>query len=160
VKLISPIDIRSGLVSFQAGGAAVELPLGSTWGPKEQYQVWKALQKNVGGGTPDHLGLDSARQVINQDIAQNPREKKRLRLVIVGADGGSDNKSATMRAKETLKSIGAVVKAAGIGAGAKEVEATYYPDGKNLDSFEDIPDFVAEEIIAEAKKLYPKKIRR
>jgi len=45
IKLISPIDLRSGLVSFQAGGAAVELPLGFKWGPKEQIQVWKALQK-------------------------------------------------------------------------------------------------------------------
>ncbi len=160
IKLVSPIDIRSGLVSFQAGGAAIELPLGSAWGPKEQYQVWRALQKNVGGGTPDNLGLNSAQQVIEQDIAQNPQEKKRLRLVIVGADGGSDNKSATMQAKESLKSTGAVVKAAGIGSGAREVEATYYPDGKNLESFEDLPDFAAEEIIAEAKKLYPRKVKR
>ena len=160
IKLVSPIDIRSGLISFQAGGATIELPLGSAWGPKEQYQVWKALQKNVGGGTPDNLGLNLAQQVIEQDIAQNPQEKKRLRLVIVGADGGSDNKSATMQAKETLKSIGAVVKAAGIGAGAREVESTYYPDGKNLDSFEDLPDFAAGEIIAEAKKLYPRKVKK
>ena len=116
-----------GLVSFQAGGAAIELPLGSAWGPKEQYQVWKALQKNVGGGTPDNLGLNSAQSVIEQDITRNPQEKKRLRLVIVGADGGSDNKSATMQAKEALKSTGAVVKAAGIGSGAREVVPTYYP---------------------------------
>ncbi|MEK7506672.1 MAG: hypothetical protein AAB566_01305, partial [Patescibacteria group bacterium] len=160
IKLVSPIDIRSGLISFQAGGATIELPLGSAWGPKEQYQVWKVLQKNVGGGTPDNLGLNLAQQVIEQDIAQNPQEKKRMRLVIVGADGGSDNKSATMQAKETLKSIGAVVKAAGIGAGAREVESTYYPDGKNLDSFEDLPDFAAGEIIAEAKKLYPRKVKK
>lgn len=160
IKLVSPIDIRSGLVSFQAGGAAIELPLGGNWGPKEQYQVWKALQKNVGGGTPDNLGLNFAQKVIEEDIAQNPQEKKRLRLVIVGADGGSDNKSKTMQAKEALKSIGAVVKAAGIGSGAKEVESTYYPDGKNLESFEDLPDFAAEEVITEAKKLYPLEIRR
>lgn len=160
IKLVSPIDIRSGLVSFQAGGAAIELPLGGNWGPKEQYQVWKALQKNVGGGTPDNLGLNSAQKVIEDDIAQNPQEKKRLRLVIVGADGGSDNKSKTMQAKEALKSMGAVVKAAGIGSGAREVESTYYPDGKNLEGFEDLPDFAAEEVIAEARKLYSRKIKR
>lgn len=160
IRLTSPIDLRSGLVSFRAGGATVELPLGSAWGPKEQYQVWKALQKNVGGGTPDNLGLNAAQKVIEEDIAQNPQEKKRLRLVIVGADGGSDNKQATMRAKEALKSMGVVVKAAGIGSGAKEVESTYYPDGRNLESFEELPDFAAEEVIAEAKKLYPRKIKR
>lgn len=160
IQLISPIDVRCALISFQASGAAVELPLSSAWGPKEQYKVWKALQKNVGGGTPDNLGLNAAQKIIEEDVAQNPQEKKRLRLVIVGADGGSDNKAATMQAKEALKSTGAVVKAAGIGSGAREVEATYYPDGKNLDSFEDLPDFAAEEIIAEAKKLYPRKVKR
>lgn len=160
IKLTSPIDIRSGLVSFQAGGANIELPLGTNWGPKEQYKVWGALQKNVGGGTPDHLGLASAQKIIEDDIAANPKEKGRLRLVLVSADGGSDNKSATMRAKESLKSAGAVVKAAGIGAGAREVEATYLPDGKNLDGFNAVPDWASEEVIAEAKKLYPKKIKR
>ena len=160
VKLTSPIDLRSGLLSFQAGSAAIELPLGSAWGPKEQYQVWKALQKNVGGGTPDNLGLNAAQKVIQEDMAQNPQEKKRLRLVIVSADGGSDNERATIQAKEALKSIGAVVKAAGIGSGAKKVESTYYPDGKNLNGFEDLPDFAAEEIIVEVKKLYPRKVKR
>lgn len=160
IKLVSPIDLRSGLVSFQADGAAVELPLGSAWGPKEQYRVWKALQENVGGGTPDNLGLNAAQKVIEEDMALNPLKNKRLRLVIVGADGGSDDKRATMQAKEALKSMGVVVKAAGIGSGAKEVESTYYPDGKTMDSFEDLPDFAAEEIITEAKKLYPRKIKR
>lgn len=160
IKLASPIDIRSGLVSFQAGGASIELPLGTKWGPKEQYQTWKALQKNIGGGTPDHLGLASAQKIIEDDVAAHPKEKGRLRLVLVSADGGSDNKPATMRAKESLKSLGAVVKAAGIGAGAREVEATYLPDGKNLESFEAVPDWASEEVIGAAKKLYPRKIKR
>lgn len=159
IRLISSIDIRSGLISFQAGRATVELPLGTEWGPKEQYQVWKSLQKNVGGGTPDHLGLASAQKIIEDDASAHPKEKKRLRIVIVGADGGSDSKQSTMRSKEALKTLSVVVKAAGIGAGASEIEATYYPDGKNLESFEDLPGWVSEEIIAEAKKLYPKKVK-
>lgn len=160
IRLISPLDIRSGLVSFQADGATVELPLGTKWGPQEQYRVWKALQKNVGGGTPDHLGLNSARQIIEEDMKTHPKEKNRLRLVLVSADGGSGSKSATMSSKEAIKSIGVVVKAAGIGAGAREIEATYLPDGRNLESFDSVPDWASEEVIAEARKLYPRKVKR
>ncbi len=160
IKLISPIDVRVGLVSFQAGRAQVELPLGTAWGPKEQYRVWKALQENVGGGTPDHLGLGAAQQIIEQDMTAHPKEKNRLRLVLVSADGGSDNVAATVAAKEALKSLGVVVKAAGIGPGAEAVEATYLEDGKNLDSFDEVPDWAGSHVLVEAKKLFPKKVKK
>jgi len=44
---------------------------------------------------------------------QNPQDKKRLRLVIVGADGGSDNKGATMQAEGSAQSMGVIVKGGG-----------------------------------------------
>lgn len=160
VKLISPMDVRVALVSFSAGGGRVELPLGTVWGPKEQLQVWKSLQENVGGGTPDHLGLQTVGKMIEQDSKQRPQDKQRLRLVLVSADGGSDNVAATISAKESLKSSGAVVKAAGIGSGSRQVVSTYGPDGTNLESFGDAPDWAANEVITQAKLLRPKKIKR
>jgi hypothetical protein len=81
-------------------------------------------------------------------------------LVLVSADGGSDNTKATMRAKETLKKSGIVVKAAGIGAGARAVEATYYPDGVNLPDFSQVAAWAAEHVIGEVQKLFPKKVRK
>ncbi len=160
IKLISPMDVRVALVSFNAGGGRVELPLGTAWGPKEQLQVWKALQENVGGGTPDHLGLQTVKKMIEQDAVNLQQSKQRLRLVLVSADGGSDSVPATISAKEDLKSAGVVVKAAGIGSGASQVIATYTPDGSNLASFADAPDWAAEEIITQAKLLNPKKVKR
>jgi len=160
IKLISPIDLRFSLIGFASGGAKIDLKLGGKWTPKEQYEVWKSLQSNIGGGTPDHLGLLAAGEMIESDKKENPREKERLRLVIVSADGGSDDKSKTISAKESLKELGAVVKAAGIGAGAKEIEAAYYPDGKNLPGFGDLPDWVGSVVLAEAQKLHPKKISK
>jgi len=159
IKLISPLDLRVALVSFSAGGAKVELPLGTVWGPKEQLKVWKALQENVGGGTPDHLGLQAVKQLIENDNAENKAGKERLRLVLISADGGSDSVSKTISAKEDLKSTGAVVKAAGIGSGAREVVATYTPDGANLSSFAEAPDWAATEVLAQAQRLYPKKVK-
>lgn len=162
IKLISPLDVRTGLVSFCAGGATVELPLGADWSPKEQFKIWKALQENIGGGTPDHLGLAAAQKIIKADMATNSRNKKakeRLRLVLVSADGGSDDQAATLAAKESLKEL-AIVKAAGIGSGARAVEAAYCPDGKNLQDFNAVPDWAAEAVISEARALYPRKIKK
>ncbi|MEK7637197.1 MAG: transglutaminase domain-containing protein [Patescibacteria group bacterium] len=159
IKLISPLDLRVALVSFQGGSGKVELPLGTSWGPKEQARVWRSLQENVGGGTPDHLGLQTVRRMIQEDASEHTSGKERLRLVLVSADGGSDNPATTIAAKESLKSLGAIVKAGGIGSGARQVVSTYAPDGTNLESFGDAPDWAAKEVIGQAKKLYPKKIR-
>ncbi len=158
IKLISPMDLRVALVSFSNADARIELPLGTSWGPKEQLRVWKSLQENVGGGTPDHLGLHAVQKMIEQDNFNSPQIKQRLRLVLVSADGGSDDPSKTIAAKESLKSTGAVVKAAGIGAGAKQVVTTYAPDGTNLESFGNAPDWAANEVLTQAKLLHPKKI--
>ena len=79
---------------------------------------------------------------------------------VKGADGGSDSVEATIAAKESLKSFGVVVKAAGIGSGARQVVSTYTPDGRNLESFADAPDWAAQEVISQAQRLYPKKIKK
>ncbi|MFH0779277.1 MAG: transglutaminase domain-containing protein [Parcubacteria group bacterium] len=160
IKLISPMDVRTALISFNAGGAIVELPLSENWGPKEQYAVWKSLQSNVGGGTPDHLGLAAAQSMIEADQKTLKKAgKNRLRLVLVSADGGSDNSAKTLSAKEKLKES-AIVKAAGIGAGARAVEAAYFPDGVNLADFSQAPDWAAEHVIKTARELYPRKIKK
>lgn len=160
IKLISPLDLRVALVSFNAGSGKIELPLGISWGPKEQAKVWKSLQENVGGGTPDHLGLQTVKKMIEKDKQEYSEEKQHLRLVLVSADGGSDNVAKTIAAKESLKSLGVVVKAAGIGVGAKQIVATYAPDGSSLESFGDAPEWAANEVISQAKLLYPKKVKK
>lgn len=155
IKMIGPIDIRIGLVSFAAGGARVELPLSEGWQEKEQLAVWRSLQNNIGGGTPDHLGLSAAQEMLKSD-----QEENRLQLVLVSADGGSDNVAATLRVKEALKKSGAVVKAAGIGVGTEAVRVTYYPDGANLSSFSEVAAWAAEHVIDGARKLFPKKVKK
>jgi len=161
IKLIGSLDVRVGLVSFAASGATIELPLSDDWKAKEQLTVWRSLQQNVGGGTPDHLGLRAAGKMLAvADETSGRRDKKRLQLVLVSADGGSDNKTATLSAKEKLKQADIVVKAAGIGAGARAIEAAYYPDGKNLSSFSEVADWAAGHVISEIQKLYPKKIKK
>lgn len=62
IRLLEPIDVRTGLITFQDGGHEVILPLSDEWGPKEQYKLWQKLEGNTGGGTPDHLGLKAAQK--------------------------------------------------------------------------------------------------
>lgn len=161
IKIIGSLDIRVGLVSFAGSGAVSEIPFSENWSAKERLVVWRSLQQNIGGGTPDHLGLQAAGEIFaSADKTARQMDKNRLRLVLVSADGDSDNKSETMAAKEALKQKGIIVKAAGIGAGAKAVKATYFPDGVNLPSFSEEADWAASQVISEAQKLYPKKVKK
>jgi hypothetical protein len=159
VKLISPLSIQTGVISFQSGEAKVELPLSTEWGPKQQFQLWQGLQSNVGGGNADAKALKIVEKIFKDDAEIKKSKKPRLRLVLVSADGGSDDVSAVATHKEVLKRQGVVVKAGGIGSGARAVESSYYPDGKNLPSFSSLPEWVSEQVISEAKKMYPHKIK-
>jgi hypothetical protein len=139
VRLMSPVDVRVGLMSFRADGATQELPLGAAWGPREQYQVWKKLQENIGGGTPDHLGMDAAGEALASGAVAG--EKDRLRLVLEYSDGESDDPIAFARAIAELRSRGVVAD-------------SYRQD---LAGF---PEWLAGQVIAAAKELYPRKVKR
>lgn len=165
IKLLNPIDVRTGLITFQAGGYEAVLPFSDSWRPKEQYKLWQKLGENIGGGTPDYLGLAAAQKMILEDKekqkGKNKEElKKRLRLVIVTADGGSDNKKAVQNNLKILREKDIIVEGVGLTEAAKEIEATYYPHGKCLKSAREMPEWVAEKIITQVKKLYPQKIKK
>jgi len=164
IELINQIDVRMALITFQGGGYEVVLHLSENWGPREQYILWKKLQENIGHGTPDHLGIKASQRIILEDIekAEGKRKKelkKRLRLVIVTADGGSDNSNAVQSALKDLRGNGVIVEGVGLTSAARKIEATYYPYGKCLESVRDAPEWVAQRIIEQVKKLYPQKIK-
>ncbi len=152
VRCISPVDVRLGVVSFGNGASRIELPLGETWGPKEQAMLWQSMQKNIGGGTPDFLGLQTAQHVLG-----NPNTK-RLRLILGSTDGESDNGVEARRVadEQRVAGTGTVVEMAGVGDGAKHVKATYGDHGMWLSNYDDLPEWAAEHVVATAKKLLPK----
>lgn len=146
VRLLSPVDIRTGLVIFKAGGAKIHLPLGTAWGPKEQYTVWKALQENVGGGTPDHLGMDTAGEMLNEKtvpgtVFEAPPRDERVRVVLEYSDGESDDATAFAASIAALRRGGIIADAY----------------RKELDGY---PAWVAEHVIAAAAKLLPQHVKR
>ncbi|MFH1098957.1 MAG: transglutaminase domain-containing protein [Candidatus Uhrbacteria bacterium] len=152
VRLLSPVDVQFGLVSFRGkdakrkAEAEVELPLGSVWGPKEQLRVWRALQGNVGGGTPDHLGMEAAEAMLevptpSRSPSARGGEKERVQVVLEYSDGGSDDATAFAAAIAVLRNQGIVAD-------------SYRQD---LSGF---PSWVAEHIIAAAAKLKPKRVKK
>ncbi|MBI4142621.1 hypothetical protein HY480_01975 [Candidatus Uhrbacteria bacterium] len=169
VRLLSPVDVQFGLVSFRGkdakrkAEAEVDLPLGSAWGPKEQLRVWRALHANVGGGTPDHLGMEAAGKVLRSRFSpstavEGEREarpqlqqaglrggrgvgKDRIQVVLEYSDGGSDDPTAFAASVAALRDRGII--------------ADSYR--KDLPGF---PPWVAEHIINAAAKLKPRRVKR
>lgn len=162
IYLLSPLDIRFSDIGFQEGKAEVFLPLTDKWGPREQFIVWKKSAENIGGGTPDNLGLKAARQMIEQDIKERKKDEKRLRIVIVLTDGGTDPDKVKDREneKKLLQKMDVIVVGLGLTETAKAVKAAYYPNGDYVKSISEIPEWIAQRIIEQVKKLYPKKIKK
>ncbi len=160
-KLISPLDVKSSLTAFQAGSAGVIKSSGSSWGPKEQYAVWKGLESNIGGGTPAHLGLVKVREVIEADLndevqaGKKKKSKPRVRAVMAFMDGEVDDLSAYIKEDNKLRDLGVMVSAWGMTKSGEAVKA--YPGGHCVEKVADLPSHVSKEIIAEAKKLTAKK---
>jgi len=163
IKLLSPIDVRYTDIGFQGDKAEAFFPLTDKWGPKEQLAVWKKSAENIGGGTPDNLGLKVAREMIEKDIKETKKKgEARLRLVIVLADGGTDPDKVVEREKEKklLRGMGVIVIGLGLTEAGKAMEATYYPEGGWVESVSEMPEWVAEKVIEQVKRLYPRKISR
>lgn len=167
IKLLSPLDIRFTDIGFQAGGAEAFFPLTDKWGPKEQLTVWKKSAENIGGGTPDNLGLRAAREIIERDIKETEKKKrgksgKRLRLAIVLADGGTDSDKVRDRENEKnlLTEMGVVVAGLGLTESAKAMKVAYHPNGDCVESVSEMPEWAAKFIIKQVQKLYPKKIKK
>ena len=151
-QCISPVDIRLSVVSFGSGTSRIELPLGEVWGPIEQVMLWKSMQQNIGGGTQDFLGLETAQRLLGDTNA------RRLRLLLGSTDGGSDDAVRTRKAADYIANAGTgtVVAVAGIGTGARNVKATYGDRGTWLSSFDALPEWAAEHVVTNAKKLISK----
>lgn len=158
-QLISPLSVRSGVVAFQAGDVSTLKETGSTWTEKDQYDVWKGMESNIGGGTPAHLGLARVRQEIENEllaVAQLPptervKYKKRLKIVLVFMDGGVDNKIVFLAEQKRLEDLGVDVSSWGMTQSAAVVDR--YPNGHCLPTAREMIEPVCEHIIDKAQAL-------
>lgn len=158
-QLVSPLSVRAGVIAFQDGSVETIKRLGATWKPKEQADVWKGLETNVGGGTPAHLGLAQARQQIEKEIELENKSKnvplsetkRRLRLVMVFMDGGVQNAAQYLAEQSRLEELGVYVSSWGMTKSAEIVST--YPNGHCVESARQMIEPITENIIEKAQAL-------
>ncbi len=164
-RLEAPLPVRLQVTSIH-GGASVDLPLASEWGPKEQVALYRSAFRTAGGGTPDHYGLLEIEKRINHEREDwkrknhTPGEKSPIEFVAVSLDGGSDDPHHARSIAERLRHSGAVVFGYGMTAAARAITATYAPDARVVESLEKHAEVVAKDTIGVFKRLYPKRVKK
>lgn len=118
-RLKAPMPVQVSLTVF-GQNTEVVLPLTGQWTPKEQIKLYRALDVNAGGGTPDHDALALIERQITQVVrdeeivrVKKPVMKKHgwkmRRFVIAVADGGSDQLAMVKAANTRLEKVGVTV---------------------------------------------------
>jgi hypothetical protein len=145
LRLITPLKIRSSQFMFRGSDVEEIKALSDQFTPPQMALLWKESSKNVGGGTPAHLGLQRVFDTITDDEKQLLREKKLLKVVALISDGGYDNQTKVDDLTSQLQELNVVVA---------EFHIT---DAKSLD---DLPQNVAEKVIEQARSLMPERIKK
>src|SRR3989344_7655565 len=109
LRLITPLKVRSEVVLFQADTVEVVKPLSEDFTLAQMALLWKRLGENIGGGTPDHLGLQQVANDISEDESQLLERKKLLKIVSLVRDGGSDDPAKVRALVDKLKGMNVIV---------------------------------------------------
>lgn len=163
-RLTAPLPIRVQITSFH-GDVSTDLPLAASWGPKEQYALYKALVRTAGGGTPDASALRLIKERIEAErevwekARHKPGEQAPIAFVAAFLDGGSDNPSATKSALSELREAGTVAYGYGMTAAAKPIKAIYAPNSSVIETLDKLAPAVASDTIAVFQELYPSRVK-
>lgn len=145
LRLITPLKIRSSQYMFRGSDVEEIKPLSDQFTPPQMALLWEESSKNVGGGTPAHLGLQRVFDTITDEEKQLLKEKKLLKVVALISDGGYDNQTKVNDLTAQLQELNVVVA---------EFHIT---DAKSLD---DLPQNVVEKVIEQARSLMPERIKK
>ena len=151
-----PIKI---MVTLASDTGDVKLHLTDTWGPKEQWAFYSALTQLADGGTPTHVTLRLIETDFDKELADLKKrniskEKMPIQYTAEISDGDPTDFSATEAMHQTLKAKGMVVRSYTIGGQSASADAT-----PPLESFSQLPQILAKDIIEQFKKLHPLKIK-
>jgi len=156
-----PLNIETQILGFPGDNwspVTVIKPLSTELTNKDRLATHRALSTS-GGGTPDGEALRWVREQLTLEDKRRLKEKDLLMIVIVNADGGSENPAAVRRELDLLTEMGVVVKGRGLGENVWQIVDTYTPYGScgDIDTY---PEFVGDEIIQAVKQLAPKRVGR
>lgn len=145
LRLVTPLKVRSEVVMFQGNKVEVVKPLSEEFTPMQMAMLWKRLGENIGGGTPDHLGLQSVLDEITPQEVQLLKDKKLLKIVNLVRDGGSDNPRRVAELTAKLRDMNAIVA------------DFLITDGSSLDK---LPESIAGQVIEAIRVLIPQRVKR
>lgn len=151
-----PIKIMATVAS-QTG--EIKLPLTNTWGPKEQWALYSALTQVARGGTPTHKTLQLIQTSLEKELADlkrkgTPAEKMPLHYTAEISDGAPDDASETETMHRALKEKTMAIRSYTIGGSSASADAA-----PPIESFSQLPQILAEDIINQFRRLRPRKIR-
>ena len=150
-----PIKI---MVTLASDTGDVKLHLTDKWGPKEQWAFYSALTQLAKGGTPTHktlekIGVDFDRELAELKNKRIPQEKMPIQYTAEISDGAPDDFDETESWHQKLKTKGMSIRSYTIGGQSASADASL-----PLETFSQLPQILARDIIEQFKKLRPRKI--
>ena len=157
-----PLNIETQILGFPGDSYGIPVteikPLSKELTNKDRLATHRALSTS-GGSTPDGDALRWIREQLSESDLKRLKSKDLLMIVIVNADGGSNDSSQVERELRQLNNLGVIVKGRGLGESVTQIIDTYAPDG-SCGSIDSYPEFVAQEIIEAVQRLAPKRVGR
>lgn len=151
-----PIKI---MVTLASDTGDVKLHLTDKWGPKEQWAFYSALTQLARGGTPTHKTLEKIEIDFDQELADLrkkniPQAKLPIQYTAEVSDGAPDDFSETESMHQKLKAKGMSIRSYTIGGQSASADAA-----EPLETFSQLPQILAKDIIEQFRKLRPRKIK-
>lgn len=143
LRLITPLKVRSEVVLFQGNTVELVKPLSEDFTLAQMALLWKRLGENIGGGTPDHLGLTQVVNDISDEESQLLERKKLLKIVSLVRDGSSDDPAKVAALVAKLKGMNVIVGDFLI---------------TNANSLNRLPQDIAGQVIDAVAKLMPERV--
>jgi len=151
-----PIKI---MVTLASDTGDVKLHLTDKWGPKEQWAFYSALTQLARGGTPTHKTLEKIEIDFDKELADLkkkniPQTKLPIQYTAEISDGAPDDFNETESLHQKLKVKGMSIRSYTIGGQSASADAA-----PALETFSQLPQILAKDIIEQFRKLRPRKIK-
>ncbi len=151
-----PIKI---MVTLASDTGDVKLHLTDKWGTKEQWAFYSALTQLARGGTPTHKTLEKIEIDFDQELADLrkkniPQAKLPIQYTAEISDGVPDDFTETENMHQKLKAKSMSIRSYTIGGQSASADAA-----EPLETFSQLPQILAKDIIEQFRKLRPRKIK-
>ena len=136
----SPLEVRSEIFSFQSSSEDAKplKPMSKDLSEKERVDIFGKLA-TTSGSTTDFVPLGVIEKGLTDELKKKIIEGELKKIVIVFADGGSDNVSLVRSVLDKLREAQVVVIGVGITESGEPALTTYAPNARLAETAEKLP---------------------